>query len=59
MKGRIIAAVALAAALAVVASTASGGTQRASAKQVVVWVMTDAQNGWPGAITAANSAFKQ
>jgi N,N'-diacetylchitobiose transport system substrate-binding protein len=57
MKARIIAAVALAAALAVAASTASGGTQRASAKQVVVWVMTDAQNGWPGAIAAANSQF--
>jgi len=58
MKGRIIAAVALAAALAVVASTAAGGTQRASAtNEVTVWVMTDAQNGWPGAITAANAAF--
>lgn len=59
MKARIIAAVALAAALAVVASTASGGTQRASASQVTVWVMTDAQNGWPGAIAAANAQFKQ
>jgi N,N'-diacetylchitobiose transport system substrate-binding protein len=59
MKARIIAAVALAAALAVVASTASGGTKRSSAKQVVVWVMTDAQNGWPGAIAAANSQFQK
>jgi N,N'-diacetylchitobiose transport system substrate-binding protein len=50
---------ALAAALAVVASTASGGTKRATASQVTVWVMTDAQNGWPGAIAAANAQFKQ
>jgi N,N'-diacetylchitobiose transport system substrate-binding protein len=59
MKARIIAAVALAAALAVVASTASGGTKRATASQVTVWVMTDAQNGWPGAIAGANAQFKQ
>jgi N,N'-diacetylchitobiose transport system substrate-binding protein len=60
MKARIIAAVALAAALAVAASTATGGTKRAAApNEVVVWIMTDAQNGWPGAITAANNAFAQ
>ena len=59
MKARIIAAVVLAAALATVASTATGSTKRASAQQVVVWVMTDAQNGWPGAITAANAQFQQ
>jgi N,N'-diacetylchitobiose transport system substrate-binding protein len=59
MKLRIFTAVALAAALATVASTATGSTQRASARQVVVWVMTDAQNGWPGAIAAANAQFQQ
>jgi N,N'-diacetylchitobiose transport system substrate-binding protein len=59
MKVRILAAVALAAALAAAASTATGSTQHAAASKVTVWVMTDAQNGWPGAITAANSAFKQ
>jgi N,N'-diacetylchitobiose transport system substrate-binding protein len=59
MKARIIAAVALAAALAVAASTASGGTQRSTASQVTVWVMTDAQNGWPGAIAAANAQFQR
>ena len=59
MKLRIIAAVALAAALATAASTATGGTKRSTAQQVVVWVMTDAQNGWPGAIAAANSQFQQ
>ena len=59
MKTRIIAAVVLAAALATVASTATGSTKRASAQQVVVWVMTDAQNGWPAAIAAANAQFQQ
>jgi N,N'-diacetylchitobiose transport system substrate-binding protein len=57
MKLRIIAAVMLAAALATAASTATGGTKRAAADKVTVWIMTDAQNGWPGAITAANAAF--
>jgi ABC-type sugar transport system, periplasmic component len=59
MKARIIAAVVLAAALATVASTATGSTKRASAQQVVVWVMSDAQNGWPAAIAAANAQFQQ
>jgi N,N'-diacetylchitobiose transport system substrate-binding protein len=54
-----MAAVVLAAALATLASTATGGTKRASAQQVVVWVMTDAQNGWPGAIATANAQFQQ
>jgi N,N'-diacetylchitobiose transport system substrate-binding protein len=63
MKARIIAAVVLAVALAVAASTAAGSTRQsaraAAANEVVVWVMTDAQNGWPGALDAANNAFKQ
>jgi N,N'-diacetylchitobiose transport system substrate-binding protein len=63
MKARITATVALAAALAVVVSTAAGGVKNpagaSAAGKVTVWVMTDAQNGWPGAITAANNAFKQ
>jgi N,N'-diacetylchitobiose transport system substrate-binding protein len=59
MRVRILAAVALAAALATAASTATGSTQRAAASKVTIWLMTDAQNGWPGAITAANNAFKQ
>jgi N,N'-diacetylchitobiose transport system substrate-binding protein len=59
MKTRTIAAVALAAALALPASTASGSTDRAAASKVTIWVMTDAQNGWPGAISAANNTFKQ
>lgn len=63
MKARITAAVVLAVGLAVAASTAAGSTRQpekaAAANEVVVWVMTDAQNGWPGAIDAANNAFKQ
>src|SRR5207247_3940271 len=59
MKLRIFAAIALAAALATAASTATGSTKRSTAQEVVVWVMTDAQNGWPGAIAAANAQFQQ
>jgi N,N'-diacetylchitobiose transport system substrate-binding protein len=59
MKVRILAAVALAAALATAASTATGSAQRSAASKVTVWIMTDAQNGWPGAITAANNTFTQ
>ena len=59
MKFRIIAAVALAAALATVASTATGSIKRATAQSVTVWVMSDAQKGWPGAIAAANAQFQQ
>ena len=61
MKARIIAAVALAAALSVVVSTASGGNKsasQASASKLVVWLQTDAQNGWPTAVAGATSAFK-
>ena len=50
MKARIIAAVVLAVALAVAASTAAGSTRKAAASEVVVWVMTDAQKGWPDAV---------
>jgi N,N'-diacetylchitobiose transport system substrate-binding protein len=65
MRYRIFAGIALAAALATAASTASGSIRgagsihRASAGQVVVWLMTDAQNGWPGAVAAANQQFQQ
>jgi N,N'-diacetylchitobiose transport system substrate-binding protein len=61
MKARIIAAVALAAALSVVVSTASGGNKsagKASASSITVWLMTDAQNGWPTAVANATSQFQ-
>ena len=61
MKARIIAIVALGAALALVASTATAGTQgaaRPTATKIVVWLQTDAENGWPTAVAAANNTFK-
>jgi N,N'-diacetylchitobiose transport system substrate-binding protein len=58
MKTRIIAVVALAAALAIPASTASGGTKHASANKIVVWLMNDAQTGWPQLVGYATSQFK-
>jgi len=58
MRKRIITAVALAIALAIPASTASGGTTRASASSITVWLMSDAQNGWPAAVASATSQFK-
>jgi N,N'-diacetylchitobiose transport system substrate-binding protein len=54
----MIAVVVLVAALALAASTASARTQRAAAGKIVVWLQTDAQNGWPTAVEAANNAFK-
>jgi N,N'-diacetylchitobiose transport system substrate-binding protein len=62
MKARIIGVVALAAALAVAASTASarteGAARPAAANKIVVWLMSDAQNGWPTAVEGANNTFK-
>ena len=58
MRTRIITAVALAVALAIPASTASGGTTKASASSITVWLMSDAQNGWPAAVANATSQFK-
>jgi N,N'-diacetylchitobiose transport system substrate-binding protein len=61
MRLRLLAAAALAAALAVAASTAAGGTTRetrASADKITVWLMVDAQQGWPEIVAAATSAFK-
>src|SRR5215475_5902193 len=58
MRTRIITAVALAIALAIPASTASGGTTKASASSITVWLMSDAQNGWPAAVANATSQFK-
>jgi len=54
MKYRIMAALAAVFALATVTATAAqagGGT-------LTVWLQVDAQNGWPGVVAAANSAFQ-
>jgi N,N'-diacetylchitobiose transport system substrate-binding protein len=58
MRTRIITAVAVAVALAIPASTASGGTTKPSASSITVWLMSDAQNGWPAAVATATSQFK-
>src|SRR3989441_11375168 len=58
MKVRYLVAAVLAAILAVAASTASGGTSRAQATKIVVWLQNDAQNGWPEAVALANRKFE-
>jgi len=61
MKVRFFAAAALAAVLAVAASTASArtsGSTRAAADKITVWLQVDAQTGWPDLVAAANQQFQ-
>jgi len=58
MKARYLVVALLAAMVAVAASAASGGTNRAQAGKIVVWLQNDAQNGWPEAVALANRNFK-
>jgi len=58
MKVRYFAVAILATLFAVAASTASGGTSRSHATKVVVWLMVDAQSGWPEAVALANRNFR-
>ena len=58
MKARLLVVAVLAAMLAVAATTASGGTSKAQAGKIVVWLQNDAQNGWPEAVALANRSFK-
>jgi N,N'-diacetylchitobiose transport system substrate-binding protein len=58
MKARLLVVAVLAAMLAVAATTASGGTSKAQAGKIVVWLQNDAQNGWPEAVALANRNFK-
>ncbi|MFL5950443.1 MAG: extracellular solute-binding protein [Gaiellaceae bacterium] len=58
MKVRYLAAGLLVAMLAVAASTASGGTSSRHSTKLVVWLMNDAQSGWPEAVGLANRTFK-
>jgi N,N'-diacetylchitobiose transport system substrate-binding protein len=55
MKIRYIGAVAVAAALAVAASTAAGSTHRSAATSITVWTMGD----WPDIVAAATKTFKE
>jgi N,N'-diacetylchitobiose transport system substrate-binding protein len=60
MKVRFFAAAALAAVLAVAASTASAkptSAERAAASKITVWLQVDAQSGWPDLVAAANQQF--
>jgi N,N'-diacetylchitobiose transport system substrate-binding protein len=58
MKVRYFAVAILATLFAVAASTASGGTSRSHATKLTVWLMVDAQSGWPEAVATANRLFK-
>ncbi|HVD49143.1 MAG TPA: extracellular solute-binding protein [Gaiellaceae bacterium] len=61
MKARFFFAAALAAALAVAASTASAkptGSKHALASKITVWLQVDAQSGWPNLVAAANQQFQ-
>jgi N,N'-diacetylchitobiose transport system substrate-binding protein len=59
MKARFMVAAILTAALAVAASTtASGSVRTAKANSITVWLMGDAQSGWPNVVAEANAAFK-
>jgi N,N'-diacetylchitobiose transport system substrate-binding protein len=58
MKARYLVAAIFAAILAVAATTASGGTSRAQADKLVVWLQDDAKNGWPEAVAAATKTFQ-
>ncbi len=61
MKVRFFAAAALAAVLAVAASTASAkptAANRAAASKITVWLQVDAQSGWPNLVAAANAEFE-
>jgi N,N'-diacetylchitobiose transport system substrate-binding protein len=58
MKLRLFAAVALATALAIAASTASARPDRAAASKITVWLQVDAQSGWPELVAAANEQFQ-
>ena len=63
---RLLAAVAVAALLAIGAASAaarpaaqSAPAKAAGAAKITVWLMGDAQTGWPEAVAAANQAFRQ
>jgi len=58
MKPRIIVTALVAVALCAAASTASGSVKSAKADSITVWLMGDAQSGWPNVVAEANAAFK-
>ena len=56
MRYRWIAA--LTAALALAFTVATAAAQAATTNTLTVWLQVDAQNGWPGVVAAANTAFE-
>jgi N,N'-diacetylchitobiose transport system substrate-binding protein len=58
MKARIMVVALLAGVLAAAATTASGSVRTAKADSITVWLMGDAQSGWPNVVAGANAAFK-
>lgn len=56
MRYRALAALTVALTLAF--GVASASTALASSNTLTVWLQVDAQNGWPGVVAAANSAFE-
>jgi N,N'-diacetylchitobiose transport system substrate-binding protein len=60
MKVRLGAAAVLATVLALASATGGGASPEAKAgsSKITVWLMVDAQNGWPEAVAAANRAFR-
>jgi N,N'-diacetylchitobiose transport system substrate-binding protein len=59
VKIRLLLAAAAALSLALVSTTASARpTAGEQADSITVWLMSDAQANWPGAVSAANSAFR-
>jgi N,N'-diacetylchitobiose transport system substrate-binding protein len=58
MNVRHFAAATLVAAFAVVAVGASGASGGAAANTLTVWLQTDAKDGWPELVAAANAQFK-
>ena len=55
MKARIMVVAILAGTLAAAATTASGSVRTAKADSITVWLMGDAQSGWPHVVAAANA----
>ena len=59
MKRRSIVALGLIAVLAAaLAAATSGATKKTTANSITVWLQTDAQNGWPDLVAAANQQFQ-
>jgi N,N'-diacetylchitobiose transport system substrate-binding protein len=62
MRVRLTAAAGVVILLALATASATGAkiaAPQAPAGEITVWLMSDAQSNWPGAVAAANQAFRQ